>query len=54
MRQDSFIDPSVRAIVASGYSDKLSDAEYARLGFGGYLKKPFSVDELKRSLSKYL
>ena len=48
------IDPSVKALVASGYSDKLSDSEYTELGFGGYLRKPFSVDELKRSLSKYL
>lgn len=48
------IDHDIHAIVASGYSDRFNDLEYSRLGFGGYLKKPISQNELKTELAKYL
>jgi two-component system cell cycle sensor histidine kinase/response regulator CckA len=47
-------DPSVRAIVASGYSDDPVLAYFERFGFAGVLTKPFTMDELARALAKLL
>ena len=52
-RRLKVMDPGVRALVASGYSDKLGETEYLERGFSGYLKKPIIVDELRVELDKY-
>lgn len=40
------IDPSVTAIVSSGYSDAPIMSEYRRYGFRGVISKPYDVNEL--------
>ena len=40
------IDPSVVAIVSSGYSDTDVMARYREYGFSGYLHKPYTISEL--------
>lgn len=44
------IDPSVRAIVASGYSNDPVMAEYKKFGFKGTIIKPFDTENLKKTL----
>lgn len=43
------IDPAVRALVASGYSDQTLDQTLA-LGFSGMVPKPFTVNELLKAV----
>ena len=50
----SEIDPEVKAIVASGYSDDPIMAEYRKYGFSGRVAKPFTIDELGRELGRVL
>ncbi|MCX8069610.1 MAG: response regulator, partial [Thermodesulfovibrionales bacterium] len=49
------IDPSVVAIVTSGYSEDIVMSQYKDYGFSGVVKKPFDfkqlVNEVKRVLS---
>jgi CheY-like chemotaxis protein len=52
MEQLLKIDPSVRAIVASGYVDDPIMENYAHYGFQGTLKKPFKAEELKSLMAK--
>ncbi|MGL4369826.1 MAG: response regulator, partial [Spirochaetota bacterium] len=40
------IDPNVRAIVSSGYSDDPVMAEYSRHGFKGVILKPYRPQDL--------
>lgn len=40
------IDPNVKAIVSSGYSNESLMANYKSLGFSGVLPKPYKLDEL--------
>ncbi len=40
------IDPEVKAIVASGYSNDPVMADYWRYGFSGVIRKPFRIEEL--------
>ncbi len=40
------IDPSVKAIVSSGYSDDAAMSEFKEYGFNGVIAKPYSVKEL--------
>lgn len=40
------IDPDVRAIVTSGYSNAPVMSNYEKYGFCGYLSKPFKIEEL--------
>jgi PAS domain S-box-containing protein len=44
------IDPGVKAIVSSGYSDDEVIATYLQHGFCSFLKKPYDVQELSRVL----
>ena len=37
------IDPAVKAIVSSGYSDDAAIASYLSAGFKTYLKKPYNI-----------
>jgi PAS domain S-box-containing protein len=48
------IDPKVRAVVSSGYSDDAASANYLSQGFKASLKKPYNVDTLKEVLIKVL
>jgi two-component system, cell cycle sensor histidine kinase and response regulator CckA len=41
-------DPYVKAVVSSGYSDEPVMANYARYGFQGAIKKPYTINEVSR------
>ncbi len=44
------VDPSIIAIVSSGYSNDPILANFSDYGFSGYLKKPFSIEQLIQQL----
>jgi len=44
------IDPGVKAIVSSGYSNDPVMAEYAIYGFSGVVTKPFDIEQLSKVL----
>jgi two-component system cell cycle sensor histidine kinase/response regulator CckA len=46
------IDPEVRAVVSSGYSDDSSASKHKEQGFKAFLKKPYSVDILRDVLNR--
>ena len=48
------IDPEVKAIVMSGYSDKDTLSDYQSWGFKMFLKKPYSLGELQRAVNSLL
>ncbi|HSQ78021.1 MAG TPA: ATP-binding protein, partial [Nitrospirota bacterium] len=48
------LDPSVKAIVSSGYSDDPVMANYAEYGFDGVVSKPYTIQKLGESLRKVL
>ena len=48
------IDPTARAIVASGYSDDPTMAHYREAGFVAAITKPFQRDELARTVQSAL
>jgi CheY-like chemotaxis protein len=48
------IDPNVRALVSSGYSDDPVVADYQSHGFTGVVSKPYTLAEMRRALSKAL
>jgi CheY-like chemotaxis protein len=50
MRELLAIDPGVKAIVSSGYSDDEVVATYRHHGFRAFLKKPYDMRELGRML----
>ncbi len=54
MRQLLEIDPEVRAVVSSGYSNDPIMAEYGIYGFASVIAKPFSLDDLSRVLHEVL
>jgi CheY-like chemotaxis protein len=45
------LDPSVNMVVSSGYSDDEVTSNYREHGFRAFLKKPYDVDELRRTLN---
>jgi CheY-like chemotaxis protein len=45
------IDPAVKAVVSSGYSDDVSVAEYREYGFRAVLKKPYVLGTLREVLN---
>jgi two-component system cell cycle sensor histidine kinase/response regulator CckA len=47
----SAIDPKVRAIVSSGYSNDPVMANHAKYGFSGAVKKPYLAQEMSRVLN---
>ena len=51
VRQLLAVDPAVRAIVSSGYSDDATMADHLAHGFKGFLKKPYSVAALQKALA---
>jgi two-component system cell cycle sensor histidine kinase/response regulator CckA len=54
VRRLTAIDPGVRAIVSSGYSDDPVMAEHERYGFAGVIVKPYTVGELGSALRQAL
>lgn len=48
------LDPAVRAIVASGYSNDPVLANYREYGFRGRISKSFETDDLARALNEVL
>jgi CheY-like chemotaxis protein len=48
------IDPEVKAIVTSGYSNDPILMDFRSYGFSGVLPKPFNVDELNQVLNRVL
>ena len=51
MRRLLALDPNVRAIVSSGYSNDPVMANHAAYGFCGAVKKPYVVQELSQLLN---
>lgn len=45
------IDPFIKAVVMSGYSENRALAHYRELGFSGSLEKPFTLESLSSTLS---
>lgn len=48
------INPEVKAVVASGYSNDPIMANYAEHGFSGVMAKPFNMDELAKTIKSVL
>ena len=48
------INPNVRALVSSGYSDDASVAEHRILGFKGMVAKPYQIAELAEAIDRVL
>jgi len=48
------INPEIKAIVSSGYSDDPIMSDYRRYGFCGMLAKPFQIGELSEVLYKIM
>jgi CheY-like chemotaxis protein len=48
------IDPQVKAIVSSGYSDAPVMADFRQYGFSGMVPKPYTVASLSRALQRVL
>ncbi|MBN1355835.1 PAS domain S-box protein [bacterium] len=48
------IDPAVKAIVSSGYSQDPVMADYRSYGFLGVVRKPFDIEDLSRTIADIL
>lgn len=48
------IDPQIRAIVSSGYSNDPVMAEFGKYGFVGVLRKPYAAEEVGKQLKSVL
>lgn len=48
------LDPEVKAIVSSGYSNDPVMAEYEKHGFGGMVVKPFGIKEVSEALKRVI
>ena len=48
------LNPNIKAIVSSGYSENLVISEYERFGFKGVISKPFRIEELNAVIAKHL
>ena len=48
------IDPGVKAVVSSGYSDSPILADYLAYGFSAVLNKPYMIDDLKHCLNQFI
>jgi len=46
------IDPDIKAVISSGYSDDPAIKEYEKLGFKGVLNKPYTIEELREIIKK--
>jgi CheY-like chemotaxis protein len=54
LRELLAIDPCVKAVVSSGYSDDQVIATYLQHGFCSFLKKPYDMQELSRVLDEVM
>jgi DNA-binding NarL/FixJ family response regulator len=45
-------DPNIKAIVSSGYANDPIIAEYEKIGFCGFVIKPYRFDELNKVLNQ--
>jgi len=54
MKRLQGIDPSIKAIVSSGYSNDPVMANYRTYGFKGILPKPFTMEQMQRELRKVM
>jgi PAS domain S-box-containing protein len=54
LRELLALDPAVKAVVSSGYSDSSAIAEYESRGFRACLTKPYTVDALRDMLNVLL
>lgn len=50
LRQLRDIDPSIRVVLCSGYSESYATERFVNLGLSGFLPKPYRIDELRRVL----
>ncbi len=48
------IDPKVKAIVSSGYSNDKIMSHYQQYGFSGVVAKPYTLEDLQRAVAKVL
>lgn len=48
------VDPGIRAIVSSGYSDDKVMSEYEKYGFKGVLSKPYTIEGLSKALQEVI
>lgn len=48
------IDPGIKAIIATGYSNDPIMSNFGAYGFRGVLAKPFTMDELRKGLEEAL
>jgi two-component system cell cycle sensor histidine kinase/response regulator CckA len=48
------IDPDIRAVVSSGYSDDAVVADYSKYGFKARLTKPYELEELRDIMNQVL
>ena len=48
------IDPDVKAVVSSGYSDDAAFSNYREQGFQAFLKKPYEAEDLQSILNALL
>jgi PAS domain S-box-containing protein len=48
------VDPDVKAIISSGYSDDAVIADHRRHGFAGRLTKPYAIEHLRAALAPLL
>jgi len=46
------IDPDVKAIVSSGYSQDPQMTDFAQYGFKGVISKPYKIEELSETVSR--
>lgn len=54
LRELKKIDPDVKAIVSSGYSNDPIMSEYEKYGFKAVIPKPYGLEELKEAIKKAL
>ncbi len=48
------IDPEIKAVVSSGYSNDPIMADYTKYGFRGVVAKPYSAKELSQTLKSVI
>ncbi|HEY5528183.1 MAG TPA: response regulator, partial [Thermoleophilia bacterium] len=48
------MDPDMKVIVSSGYSDDRAMADYAKYGFSAAIQKPYTLDILRETLERVL
>jgi len=54
IRQMRLLDPNVKAIVSSGYSNDPGVIHYTEHGFCGVVAKPYRIDEIRQQLEEIL